>query len=83
VERLNAHPDLRERIVGLLRAVENESGELKEADAAELRVIDEMRQMPRYTALMGKAAILDVRIIPLEELGWASLVSAMSELMKH
>ena len=41
---------------------------------------DELRGVPRYAALMGKAAILDVRIIPLEELGWDRLVSALSEL---
>ena len=41
---------------------------------------DEMRGMPRYTALMGKAAVLDVRIIPLEELGWNLLVQAITEL---
>ena len=44
-------------------------------------LIDEMKQMPRYTALMGKAAVLDVRIIPLEELGWDKLVSALGELI--
>ena len=41
---------------------------------------DEMRGVPRYTALMGKAAVLDVRIIPLEELGWDRLVQALSQL---
>lgn len=46
-------------------------------------LIDEMRDTPRYTALMGKAAVLDVRIIPLEELGWNKLVSAMAELIEH
>ncbi len=46
-------------------------------------LIDEMRQMPRYTALMGKAAVLDVRIIPLEELEWAKLVAAIGELIDH
>lgn len=44
-------------------------------------LIDEMRQMPRYTALMGKAAVLDVRIIPLEELGWNKLVAAIGEVI--
>ncbi len=43
-------------------------------------LFDEMRGVPRYAALMGKAAVLDVRIIPLEELGWARLVSAIAEL---
>jgi hypothetical protein len=33
--------------------------------------------------LMGKAAVLDVRIIPLEELGWSKLVSVMGELWEE
>jgi hypothetical protein len=41
---------------------------------------DEMRGVPRYAALMGKAAVLDVRIIPLEELGWERLVTAIGDL---
>ena len=44
-------------------------------------LIDEVRDQPRYIALMGKAAVLDVRIIPLEELGWEALVSALGELI--
>ncbi len=45
LEKLNANPFLRERIGTLLLAVEDESGDLREADAAEMRIIDEMRQM--------------------------------------
>ncbi len=41
---------------------------------------DEIRGHVRYNALMGKAAVLDVRIIPLEELHWDRLVVAMAEL---
>ncbi|MFN0192522.1 MAG: hypothetical protein ACKVP5_11200 [Aestuariivirga sp.] len=44
---------------------------------------DEMKGLPRYSALMGKAAVLDVRIIPLEELGWDRLVNAVSELWQE
>lgn len=44
-------------------------------------LIDEIKDQPRYMALMGKAAVLDVRIIPLEELGWSKLVSAVGELI--
>ena len=47
LEKLNTHPALRERIGRLLLAVEDETGDLKEADAAEMRIIDEMRQMGR------------------------------------
>ncbi len=44
-------------------------------------LIDELRNQPRYIALMGKAAVLDVRVIPLEELGWEKLISALGELI--
>lgn len=45
LEKLNTHPGLRERVNNLLLAVDDETGNLKEADAAEMRIIDEMRQM--------------------------------------
>lgn len=44
VKRLGSHPELRSRMESLLLAVEDETGELKSADAAEMRVIEEMRQ---------------------------------------
>ena len=44
---------------------------------------DELRgDKPRYQALMGKAAVFDVRIIPLEELEWEKLVAAMRNLLE-
>ena len=43
-------------------------------------LFDELRGVPRYNALMGKAAVLDVRIIPLEELQWDKLVHALAGL---
>jgi hypothetical protein len=43
-------------------------------------LFDELRGVPRYNALMGKAAVLDVRIIPLEELQWDKLVQALAGL---
>lgn len=42
---------------------------------------DEMKNAPRYQALLGKAAVLDVRVIALEELVWDKLVEAMRELL--
>jgi hypothetical protein len=39
---------------------------------------DEIRGVARYNALMGKAAVLDVRIISLEELGYDRLVAALA-----
>lgn len=45
LERLNRHPLLRTRMEGLLAVVEDAEGEGERADAAERRVIDELRQM--------------------------------------
>ena len=42
---------------------------------------DELRNVPRYQALMGKAAVLNVHMIPLEEIVWDKLVHAMHELL--
>ena len=42
---LNAHPQIKARIMSLLAAVEDAGGDLKKADAAEQRMIDEMRRM--------------------------------------
>lgn len=44
-ERLNAHPHLLERIEGLLNIVENSAGDIEQADLAEQRVIEEVRQI--------------------------------------
>lgn len=45
VRRLGAHPQLRNRMASLLLAVEDEAGDLREADAAELHLIEEMRRL--------------------------------------
>jgi len=44
VRRLGAHPDLRSQIESLVLAVEDETGELRTADAAEIRVIEVIRR---------------------------------------
>ena len=41
-------------------------------------LIDEARNQPRYMALMGKAAVLDVRIISLEQLAMDKLTDALA-----
>lgn len=43
-------------------------------------LFDEMKGLPRYGALMGKAAVLDVRVISLEDLHWDGLVKAFEGL---
>ena len=47
MRRLGAHPDLGSRIESLVLAVEDETGELKTADAVEMRVIEMMRRTGR------------------------------------
>ena len=44
-ERLERHPDLKERMERLLDLVENVAGDVKLADEAERRAIEELRQM--------------------------------------
>jgi hypothetical protein len=45
LERLNRHPFLRARVESLLEVVEDAAGDCGKADAAERRVIEELRQM--------------------------------------
>ena len=45
LDRLNKHPKLRSRVESLLQVVENANGDCEKADEAELRVIEELRQM--------------------------------------
>ena len=44
---LRSHPELRKRVASIVLAVEGDEGELKEADAAEERIVDEMRLLGR------------------------------------
>jgi hypothetical protein len=45
IERLDRHPVLRSRVESLLWVVEDAEGDCEKADAAERRVIEELRQM--------------------------------------
>lgn len=49
-----SHPDLRDRMASIVGAVENSEGNLEEADAAEARLVEEMRLLGRE-ALQGWA----------------------------
>ena len=42
---LNANPQMKNRIASLLAVVEDAAGDLKEADAAEMRMIEEIRRL--------------------------------------
>jgi len=44
-QRLNAHPELKAKVEDLLSVVENAKGDLIRADAAEQRVLEEIRQL--------------------------------------
>ena len=46
-------------------------------------LFDEDKNSVRYNALMGKAAVLDVQIIALEDLGWDKLVAAIHNLFER
>lgn len=50
----HAHPNLRDRVTSIVGAVENANGDLGEADAAEERLVEEMRLLGRE-ALQGWA----------------------------
>jgi hypothetical protein len=45
MEQLNRHPDLKARMESLIAVVEDAGDDLIKADAAEQRVIEELRQM--------------------------------------
>ena len=47
VAALRAHPELRKRVASIVLAVEGGGGELKEADAAEERMVEETRGLGR------------------------------------
>ena len=51
---IGAHRDFRDRIASIVSAVENLEGDLKEADAAEERIVEEMRLLGRE-AMQGWA----------------------------
>lgn len=42
---LNANPQIKNRIASMLAVVEDAAGDLKEADAAEMRLIEEIRRL--------------------------------------
>ena len=42
---LNAHPEIKSRIASMLAVVENAGGDVKLADAAEMRLIEEIRRL--------------------------------------
>jgi len=45
LDRLNGHPALRSRVESMLLVVGDEMGNLQEADAAEMQLIEQMRRM--------------------------------------
>ena len=45
MKRLNAHPEIKKRIGSMLAVVEDAGEDLKLADAAEMRLIEEIRRL--------------------------------------
>ena len=75
-ERLREYPDLYERISDLVAVVENAAGDVVKADAAEQRVIEELRQIgqsalqnwaARKQALVEQAAEADSQLVRKEK----------------
>ncbi len=56
---LDAHPNLRDRVTSIVGAIEDSEGNLKEADAAEERIIEEMPLLGRE-ALQGADKQVDL-----------------------
>jgi len=56
-QRLERHPQVRARVLRLLDVLENTSGEIRRADEAERRAIDELRAMGQEV-LQGWAGAL-------------------------
>jgi hypothetical protein len=53
LQRLNAHPVLRARVESLLGAVEDAGGDLAKADAAERRMIEDLRRLGNEALTAG------------------------------
>ena len=49
LKKLNAYPELKQQFYALLLSIEDESGPLTQADAAELQIIEQMRRMGNAT----------------------------------
>jgi hypothetical protein len=49
ITALRAHPELRKRVASIVLAVEGDEGELKEANGAEERMVEETRLLGRET----------------------------------
>lgn len=45
LKHLNGHPELRSRVESMLRVVNDEMGNLQQADEAEMQLIEQMRRM--------------------------------------
>jgi hypothetical protein len=69
VRRLGVHPELRSRMESLLLAVEDETGDLKKADEAEMRVIEEMRRTGQVALQVWATCQVDKRSQALVQAG--------------
>ena len=49
LSKLESHPELRSRFESILQIAENPEGTLQEADATELRLIEEVRKLGQET----------------------------------
>jgi len=80
MEQLNRHPDLKARMESLIAVVEDAGDDLIKADAAERRVIEELRQMGNEvltgwaSTRAGKIPVLPADAPPLRRAGKKSSI---------
>jgi hypothetical protein len=80
MEQLNRHPDLKARMESLIAVVEDAGDDLIKADAAERRVIEELRQMGNEvltgwaSTRAGKTPVLPADAPPLRRAGKKSSI---------
>ena len=80
MEQLNRHPGLKARMESLLAVVEDAGDDLIKADAAEQRVIEELRQMGNEvltgwaSTRAGKIPVLAADAAPLRRAGKKSSI---------
>src|SRR5271156_2918565 len=82
---LEAHPGLRDRFVSIAMAVANSEGNLKEADAIEERIVEEMRLLGReamqgWAENEGEATEGEIRQQPAMHYSLSQLASLISFL---
>ena len=79
---LNVHPTLRHRVEELMHIVEDTDGIIEKADAAEQRIIEELRKLG-HVALTGWAESKNQRVEQQQEGSGLRLAGKKTVVAKH